>query len=283
MRTFLHRIRRRIPFATALGLAILALFVAMALLAPWLYPGDPLDMAGPPLLWPFQDRAFPLGTDALGRDLAAGLSHGARASLLVGACAALVGLGIGTVVGAAGGYLGGWIDRALTRLTELFQTTPTLLMAIVIVAIAGPSTQTVACAIGLASWPTVARLVRAQFRQLRASEFVLAARSQGFGHLRIICQEILPNAIAPVIVTGSVMVAGAILLESALSFLGVGDPDVLSWGTMIGAARDALRTDWYLSAIPGTAISVVVLSLHLVSDALNDHLNPHLPSRLRTP
>lgn len=268
--------RMRMSLATAAGLLLLATFAGTALLAGWLFPGDPLDMAGPPLLWPLQDRAFPLGTDALGRDVAAGLAHGARASLLVGVVAALVGVSIGTVVGATGGYLGGRADQALTRLTELFQTTPTMLMAIVIVAIAGPSTMTVACAIGLASWPTVARLVRAQFRQLRAAEFVLAARSQGFGHLRIVCLEILPNALAPVIVTASVMVASAILLESALSFLGMGDPDVLSWGTMIGAARDSLRTDWYLSALPGTAISVVVLSLHLVSDALNDHLNPRL-------
>ncbi|WP_315532993.1 ABC transporter permease [Delftia acidovorans] len=269
----------RISRSALLGLAILALFVVTAALAGWLYPGDPLDMAGPALLWPLQDPAFALGTDALGRDLAAQLAHGARASLQVGACAALVGLSIGTVAGAVGGYYGGWADKALTRLTELFQTTPTLLMAVVIVAIAGPSSRTVAFAIGLASWPGCARLVRAQFRQLREADFVLAARSQGFGDLHIICREILPNALAPVIVTASAMVASAILLESALSFLGIGDPEVLSWGGMIGAGRDALRTDWYLSTLPGAAISVVVLALNLVGDALNDHLNPRLRGR----
>jgi peptide/nickel transport system permease protein len=261
------------------GATLLLLFTLLAFTAGWLYPGDPLDMVASPLLWPGEDLAFPLGTDAMGRDLAAGLAHGARASLAVGAYAALVGLAIGTVIGAAGGYFGGRLDTALTRLTELFQTIPTMLLAIVIIAIANPSTETVSLAIGLASWPTIARLVRAQFRSLREADFVTAARSLGYGDLRIIFCEMLPNALPPIVVTTSVMVASAILLESALSFLGMSDPNVISWGTMIGSGRDLLRTAWYLTALPGAAISMVVLSLNLLGDGLNDHFNPRLRSR----
>lgn len=266
-------------FLALTGAALLALFAAVALAAGWLYPGDPLDMVAAPLLWPGEDMAFPLGTDAMGRDLAAGLAHGARASLAVGFYAAFVGVAIGTVVGAVGGYFGGRLDEVLTRLTELFQTIPTMLLAIVIIAIASPSTQTVALAIGLASWPTIARLVRAQFRALRQADFVSAARSVGYGDLRIILGEILPNALPPIVVTTSVMVASAILLESALSFLGMSDPDKLSWGTMIGNGRELLRSAWYLSALPGAAISLVVLALNLLGDGLNDHFNPRLRQR----
>lgn len=268
----------RNPVALA-GAVLLLLFTAVGLAAGWLYPGDPFDMVGPPLLWPGQDAAFALGTDAMGRDVAAGLAHGARASLAVGASAALVGLFIGTLVGAAGGYFGGHVDTALTRVTELFQTTPTMLLAIVIIAIANPSTGTVSLAIGLASWPTIARLVRAQFRSLREADFVTAARSLGYGHLRIIFHEMLPNALPPIVVTTSVMVASAILLESALAFLGLSNPNVMSWGTLIGNGRDLLRSAWYLTALPGAAISLVVLSLNLLGDGLNDHLNPRLRSR----
>lgn len=265
--------------AALAGAGVLLVFAALAAAAGLLFPGDPLDMVGQPLLWPGQDMAFPLGTDAMGRDVAAGLAHGARASMAVGAYAALIGLLIGTVVGATGGYFGGRIDTALTRLTELFQTTPTMLLAIVIIAIANPSTGTVALAIGLASWPTIARLVRAQFRSLREADFVTAARSLGYSHLRIIFREMLPNALPPVVVTTSVMVASAILLESALSFLGLSDPNVMSWGAMIGNGRELLRSAWYLTALPGAAISLVVLSLNLLGDGLNDHFNPRLRSR----
>jgi peptide/nickel transport system permease protein len=129
-------------------------------------------------------------------------------------------------------------------------------------------------AIGLITWPTIARLVRAEFRSLREKEFVLAARSLGYGHARIIFREILPNALPPIIVTSSVMVASAILMESALSFLGLGDPNAVSWGSMIGAGRELLRTAWYLTALPGLVIVLAVLSLNLIGDGLNDALNP---------
>ncbi|CAB3677091.1 Dipeptide transport system permease protein DppC [Achromobacter mucicolens] len=263
------------PAALA-GLVLLAVIAAAALGAPWLFPHDPLDMVGTPLLWPSQDPEFPLGTDTMGRDVAAGLAHGARVSLLVGLAAAALSLTIGVSVGAAAGYFGGWADRVLVRLTELFQTIPSFLLVIVIVAIAQPSVGVIALAIGVSSWPVVARLVRAEFRSLVHAEFVQAARAQGYGHLRIVLAEILPNALPPIIVTTSVLVANAILMESALSFMSLGDPNVVSWGSMIGDAREMLRTAWYLAALPGLSIVATVLALNLLGDAANDAFNPRL-------
>ena len=269
---------RRNP-AAVIGAALLLLMTAMALAAPWAFPGDPLDMVAAPLLWPGQDAAFRLGSDSLGRDVLAGLAHGGRVSLAVGAAAAVLSLSIGVVVGATAGYFGGWIDDVLVRVTELFQTIPSFLLVVVVVAIGQPTVPVIVLAIGVASWPMIARLVRAEFRTLREADFILAARSQGFGHLRIIVQEMLPNALPPVIVSASVLVATAILMESALSFLGLGDPNVVSWGSMIGEGREHLRTAWFLTALPGTAIVLTVLALNLLGDALNDAFNPRLRPR----
>jgi len=266
------------PTAMA-GTTLLLLIVLLALAAPTLYPGDPLDMVAQPLLWPGQDPQYWLGTDSLGRDLMAGIAHGARASLLIGVTAAAIGLCIGTVIGACAGYFGGWTDAVLGRLMELFQATPSFLFMIVVVSIAPPTIGIISLSIGLTSWTTVARLARAEFRSLKQRDFVLAARSLGYGNGRIIFREILPNALPPIIVTTSVMVATAILMESALSFLGLGDPNRVSWGSLIGSGRDMLRTAWYLTAIPGSAIIVAVLSLNLVGDGLNEALNPRLRSR----
>ncbi len=266
------------PSAVA-GLVLLAAFLLLALFAGKLFPGDPLDMAALPFEWPGTDPHYWLGTDSLGRDVAAGIAHGTRVSLLIGVSAAALGVVIGTLVGAAGGFFGGVLDNFLVRITELFQTVPSFLLVIVFVAIGRPSVTVIALAIGIASWPTVARIVRAEFRTLREADFVLAARSQGFSHARIIFGEILPNALPPVIVTASVMVASAILIESSLSFLGMGDPNVVSWGGMIGTGRDSLRTAWYLTAIPGGAIVLAVLTLNLLGDGLNDALNPRLQER----
>lgn len=268
----------RNPSALA-GLLLLAAFLLLAVFAGHLFPGDPLDMVAAPFEWPGTDHEYWLGTDSLGRDVAAGIAHGTRVSLLIGAASAAIGLVIGTLVGAAGGFFGGLIDDVLVRITELFQTIPSFLLVIVIVAIGRPSVTIIALAIGVASWPTVARIVRAEFRTLRQADFVLAARSQGFSNARIIFGEILPNALPPVIVTASVMVASAILIESSLSFLGMGDPNVVSWGGMIGSGRDSLRTAWYLTAVPGAAIVLAVLALNLLGDGLNDALNPRLRQR----
>ena len=271
-------VRRRLAVlrnpSLLVGLTILVAATLLALFAPWLFPGDPQDMAGAPEIWPGQDAAFPLGTDSLGRDVATGLAYGARVSLLVGLSAATIGLFIGVLVGAIGGYVGGWVDNVLVRLTELFQTVPSFLLVIVIVAIGRPTAPLIAFSIGVASWPVVARLTRAQFRSLRQADFVMAARSLGYSPFRIAVAEILPNALAPVIVTTSVLVANAILTEAGLAFLNMGDPNLVSWGSMIGDGRALLRTSWFLTALPGGAIALTVLALNLLGDGLNDVLDP---------
>jgi len=258
------------------GLIILLLTVAMAVVAPWLFPGDPLDMVASPLLEPFTDPAWPLGTDAMGRDLAAGIFHGARVSLLIGLGATLLGLLLGTLVGSLSGYFGGSVDYLLMRITTLFQTMPAFLLVIIILAISTPTVTLITLSIGATTWPTIARLVRAEFRTLRGSDFVLAARCQGFSSAHIIFREMLPNALPAIVVTSSVMVASAILMEAALSFLGLGDPNVVSWGFLIGSGREMLRTAWYLTAEPGVALVVTLLGLNLLGDALNDAFNPRL-------
>ncbi|CAM3424536.1 ABC transporter permease [Rouxiella silvae] len=265
--------------AGVIGLLILLLVIGMALLAPWLYPGDPLDMVATPLLLPGAQSAYPLGTDAMGRDVIAGIFHGARVSLLIGVSATVIGLLIGTLFGSIGGYFGGVIDNILVRITALFQTMPAFLLVIILLAIATPSVSLIALSIGITSWPTVARLVRAEFRTLRDAEFVLAARAGGFSAWRIIFQEILPNALPAIIVTSSVMVASAILMESALAFLGLGDPNNVSWGSLIGSGREMLRSAWYLTAEPGLALVITILGLNLLGDALNDAFNPRLRKR----
>lgn len=256
------------------GTGILVLVALSALLAPLLFPGDPLEMVARPFLWPGQNPAYPLGTDSMGRNVLAGIVHGARISLTVGLAATALGLTVGIAIGAVAGYFGGLIDDILVKFIEIFQTIPSFVLLVVLVAIAQPTTGTVTIAIAIVSWPTVARLTRAEFRAIREKDYVQAARSLGFGHARIIFREILPNALPPLIVTSSVMVASAILMESALSFMGLGDPNRVSWGSMIGAGRDVIRTAWYLTALPGLAIVFTVLSLNLIGDGLNDALNP---------
>lgn len=265
--------------ATGVGFVLLAIVILLALTADLLFPGDPARIVGPAFLWPGDNPAFPLGTDSLGRDVLAGIAHGARVSLTIGLLAAAIGAGIAGFVGATAGYLGGWYDNVMMRITELFQTVPTFLFIIVILVIAQPSTQMAAVAIGITAWPAAARQVRAEFRSLREIDFVLAARSLGFSHARIIFCEILPNSLPPLIVNASVMVATAIKTETALSFLGVSDPNLITWGGMIGAGQEFLRTEWYLSAIPGLAIAFAVLGVNLVGDGLNDALNPRLRER----
>lgn len=265
--------------SAVVGLLLLVCVVLMAISAPLLFPEDPWDMVAAPFLWPGQDPKFLLGSDIMGRDLASGLFHGARISLLVGFTATLAAVLLGTVVGAIAGFYGGWVDSALMALTELFQTIPQFIFAIVVVAILAPTVTTVTFALAIVSWPAIARLVRAEFMTLRERDFVLAGISVGMSNFRIITTQILPNAVGPIIVTGSLMIATTILTEAGLAFLGLGDPNVMSWGTIIGAGRDALRSAWYITAIPGLAIMFTVLGLNLVGEGLNDALNPRLKNR----
>lgn len=262
-----------------IGLVLLILVLAMAASADFLYPRDPLALAGRPLIWPFSNPRFLLGTDNSGRDIAAQIFHGARISLLIGGVATVISVMIGITIGALAGYYGSWVDTALMRVTEACQTLPNFLLLLVLVAVFGSTITTVTVAIGIVSWPASARLTRAEFLSLRNREFVQAGRTLGLKDMRLIFGEILPNALPPVIVYASVVMAIAILLESALAFLKLSDPNVASWGNLIGAGRDVLRVQWYVSAIPGIAILVTVLAVSLVGQGLNDALNPRLKSR----
>jgi len=260
-----------------IGGGTLAAIALVALLAPWIAPHDPWELLGPPLEPPGQ--AFLLGTDMLGRDLLSGLIHGARVSLLIGLTSSLCALLIGVTVGALAGYFGGTADRVAVRFTEFFQVIPAFLFAILLVAIMLPGLKSVIVAIALVTWPPVARLVRSEFMTLRSREFVEAARSLGLGHRQIIVREILPNALPPVIAVGSLMVATAILTESSLSFLGLADPNLISWGYIIGSSRPVFREAWWLSVLPGLCLFVTVLSINLLADGLGDEGNPLLRSR----
>ncbi|QJQ96590.1 MULTISPECIES: ABC transporter permease [Halomonadaceae] len=259
-----------------IGLIILVTIIVMALLAPLLYPESPWRMVQRPFLPPMEVEGFPLGTDTMGRNVAAGLMHGAWVSLLIGLVSTTVALAIGVPLGAIAGYYGGLIDDLLMRFTEFFQTIPNFALAIVLVAIMQPSVTSIVLAIAIVSWPPVARLVRAEFMSLRNREYVEAARLVGQTNRTIILRQILPNTLSPIIVLASLMVATAILLESSLSFLGLGDPNVMSWGYMIGAARTVIRQAWWLSFFPGLAILLTVLALNLVGEGLDDALNPKL-------
>ena len=262
----------RQPPAVA-GALILLLVIACAATADLLYPEDPFEIVGRPQLPPLAE-GFLLGTDTLGRDLAAGIVHGARVSLLIGLLTAVFVTAIGVLVGGAAGYLGGRVDNVLMRVTELFQTIPSFLFAIVVVAILEPSIETVLGAIIIVSWAPLARLVRAEVAGLRSREYVQAAIAMGMGDAAVMLRQILPNALPAILVAGSVVVATAILFESGLSFLGLGDPNIMSWGLMIGAGRPAIRTAWWISGVPGIAILVTVLAINLVGDGLNEALTP---------
>jgi peptide/nickel transport system permease protein len=276
-RTFWRRYRAN--RGAVLGLGLFALVATTAIVGPLVYRTDPWALVTRPFLWPGDRAGFPLGSDAMGRDVLAGLIHGAYVSLIVGLAASAAAMGIGVTIGAVAGYFRGWIDDALMRLTEVFQTVPNFIFVIVLVAIFKPSIGKIVLAIGVVSWPPIARLVRAQFLSLREREFVQSCVVVGMSEARIIWTQILPNCLAPVIVLASILVATAILVEAGLAFLGLGDPNVMSWGKMIGEGRGSLRTAWYLSALPGGAIVLTVLGLNLVGEGLNDAFNPRLKDR----
>jgi len=248
------------------------------LLVPLFYNVDPFDIVWAPLSPPGTENA-PFGTDYLGRDILAGIIHGGSATLAVGASAALLTVFIGLTVGSLAGYYGGWVDDLLMRFTEFFQVLPTLLFAMVIVALFEPSIVTVAVSIGIVSWTAVARLARSEFLRIRNLDYVKAARSIGSRNRRIIWMVILPNAMPPLVVQSALTVGVAILFEAGLSFLGLSDPNVMSWGFMIGSNRDYLMDAWWTVTIPGTFIFLTVLAVSLIGDGLNDATNPKLRER----
>jgi peptide/nickel transport system permease protein len=269
VRTFLGR-----P-AGIIGLTLLGFVCLMAALAPVLYPASPWEMSGIPFSRPGENGML-LGADTLGRDVASGILHGARVSLLIGVASALAALCIGVLLGCVAGYAGGLLDMTIVRFTEIFQTIPSFVLAILLVAILTPSLPTIIFAIALVSWPPLARLTRAQVMSISQREFVQAARCQGQSTLSVVARHVLPNAISPVIVAGSLTVAAAILIEAALSFMGLGDPNFMSWGYMIGSGRTVIRQAWWMSLFPGIAILLTVVAINLVGEALNDALNPRI-------
>jgi peptide/nickel transport system permease protein len=256
------------------GFGLFAFMVVLALAAPLLTKIGPFSIVGGRLRPP--SGQFLFGTDQAGRDILTGVLYGTRTSLMVGVLSVLLSVSIGINVGALSGYYRGRVDDLLMRLAEIFQVMPRFILALVIVAIFGANIWGIIFVIGILSWAEIARLLRAEFLTIRERPFVVAARACGESDFQIIVSEILPNALTPVIVAGSLQLASAVLLEAGLSFIGVGDPNVMSLGTMLNAAQQYLRYAWWTAVFPGAAICLVTLGIALISDGLNDALNPRL-------
>lgn len=251
-----------------LGLLLTTAVVVVALLADVLAPVSPFRPVGPPLHPPSAE--FPFGTDDLGRDLLAGIIHGTRTSLIVAVLVVAIALAIGLVIGTVSGYRGGLVDDALMRVTELFQVLPRFFLAIVVIAMFGPGLDRLILVLGLTSWAVLGRVVRAEVLSLRQREFVEASIASGASALRVALREILPNALPAVVVYVGLLLAQVILLEASLGFIGLGDPNQISWGYLAGQAQRFLRVAWWMSFFPGMAIVLAVLGFNLLGDALND-------------
>jgi peptide/nickel transport system permease protein len=261
--------------AVAGGLVVVALF-AVSLLAPYLAPYDPnaIDLK--------QVLASPsakhiLGTDQLGRDVLSRMIWGARISMKVGFVATGIAIFIGAILGAVAGYYGRWVDALIMRFVDIMLCFPTFFLILAVIAILEPSIWNIMIIIGLTGWMGVTRLVRADFISLKEREFIRAARATGAGNLRIIIRHLYPNAMASILVAATLGVAGAILTESALSFLGIGvQPPTPSWGNILTAGKDNIDIAWWLSLYPGLAILITVLGYNLLGEAIRDSLDPRL-------
>jgi len=263
-------------FRTGEGLAgaiLLALLVLAALSAPFIFPADPLSIVSTPLLQPFDNTDFIFGTDRLGRNVLAELFYGARTSLGVGLAAALASIILGSIIGTLAGFAGGIVDEVLMRITEAFQTVPGFLLALALVSIAGPTLPVLIAAIALSSWTQAARLTRGQVLTIRESDYVASARVIGMHPMEIAFRQILPNALPPVLALVPVIVASAILIEAALSFLGLGDPNRVTWGGMIAEGRTVLRSAPWLSILPGLALALTVVGVYLAGEGLTNALS----------
>ena len=265
-------------YSAVMGLILLSLIVVISLIGPLVYSTDPFEMVWAPFTKP-GEQGFILGTDYLGRDLLAQIIHGGKVTLAVGCAAALLSVFIGITIGALSGFYRGWVEELLMRITEFFQVLPTLLFSMVIVALFGASLPVITFAIGIVSWTAVARITRAEFLRIRELEYVTASRSVGAKDIYLIMQVILPNALPPIVVQATLMVGSAILFEAGLSFLGLSDPNVMSWGAIMGNNRQYILLEGYILMYPGLAIFITVLAISLVGDGLNDALNPKLRKR----
>lgn len=264
--------------ASAVGAIILILLVLIVLVGPPLAPYDPESTtAGPQTAAP--DVAHLMGTDQLGRDILSRVLWGARASVFVGVVAALASTLLGVTVGTISGYFGGWLDEILGRLTEVFMVIPRFFLAIIAVAFFGASLWNIIFAIAILSWPVTSRLVRAEFLTLKTRQFVDAVKVVGASTPTIIFGEILPNAAGTLVVNSTLLVAQSMLLEASLSYLGLGDPNQISWGRMLFDSQAILQRAWWAAVFPGLGIFLAVFSLNLVGDGLADALNPRLRER----
>jgi peptide/nickel transport system permease protein len=266
-RTLLRLTRSR---AAASGLAVVLLVIIVGMVGPWL-TSSPSVMGSRTFSPP--GTTYPFGSDDLGRDMLARVANGARVSLLVGVAAASVSALLGIVVGSLAGFRGGYIDEFFMRVAEAFQVVPQFFMAILVVALFGPSLTKIVLVIAVLSWPSTARIIRAEFLKMRHQDFVAAARLAGASRGTLIFNEILPNALPPVIVNASLQIASAILTEANLSFLGLGDPDKVSWGQLLFNAQPFLIQAWWMAAFPGAAILITAFGFNLLGDGLNDVFN----------
>jgi peptide/nickel transport system permease protein len=258
------------------GLALILGLFAVAILAHWLAPYDPNFIDVRQVLMP-PSPAHLMGTDTLGRDVLSRVIFGSRVSLLVGFVAVGLATLIGLLVGAVAGYYGGLVDSFFMRLVDLMLCIPTFFLILAVIAGLGPSIWLIMVVIGVTSWMGVARLVRAEFLTLREREFVIAARALGARDLRIIFRHMLPNALVPVMVSATLGIAGAILTESALSFLGLGvQPPTPSWGNILTAGKDNIEIAWWLSVFPGLAIFFTVMSYNLLGEGIREAIDPRL-------
>ena len=271
---FAYRFSRN-PLALA-GAAVILFLCVVAVFAPFIAPHNPYSIHTSDILMP-PSGAHLFGTDDLGRDVFSRMIYSARISLLVGFVAVGIATVIGIIIGALAGYYGGWVDGVLMRFTDIMLCFPTIFLILAVIAILGPSILNIMVIIGITSWMGVGRLVRAEFLTLKERDFVMASRAVGAKDMRIIFRHILPNAMAPVLVSAVLGIGGAILVESSLSFLGLGvQPPTPSWGNMLTAGKDNIEIAWWLSLFPGMAILTTVLGYNLLGEGLQDALNPRL-------
>ncbi len=279
-RRALHRLWRLKWGVTAA--AVLLLIVGVALTAPWIAPFSPVTVdirhrLTPPAWMTGGTAEHLLGTDQIGRDLLSRLLHGGRVSLLIGVAAVLVSSTIGVLLGLAAGYFGPRVDWTIMTLVNVMLTFPFVLLALAVIAVLGPSLVNMVIVLGVADWPLYARVIRAETLAIREREFITAGRALGMSHLRIVFRQILPNLMSVIVVIATLQVARVIILESFLSFLGLGvQPPTPAWGNMLGEGRVYMLNSWWIATFPGLAIFVTTLAINLMGNALRDWLDPHM-------
>ena len=265
---------RGVPISVWAGAIILVGAVALAAMAPWIYPGDPFDMDNPAFHPP--SRAYPMGTDHIGRDVSAMMVWGTRVSMLFAFGAAGLSVIVGVLLGGLSGYFGGWLDDLFSRSFEVFIIIPRLFLIILVVAMFGAHLWLAMLVVGLTIWPSNARIMRAQVLSLKNREYVEAAIVSGGSHLQVLFEHIVPNGIGPVLANSTLQMAYAVLTEAGLSFLGLGDPNVPSWGRILYVGQNYIRTAPWLVIFPGVAIAALLVGLNLLGTSLLHWLNPRM-------